>query len=119
MELLNLYRPRINTNIMHLSGILILLTLAIILLSRFSPGTSDAVAILYFKGHLSLQQAVISLTALGIPTSISVAILTSSVAAIGTGMLNAVIGKIIGAILGFWVWIGLAVEIGAIAGRHL
>lgn len=116
MELLNLYRPRISTKIMYLFGILTLLTLAIILLSHFSPGTSDAVVILHFRGHLSFEQAVIALTALDIPTSVSVSILTSSLAAIGTGMLNAVIKKIIIAFLGFWDWIALAFEIGAITG---
>ncbi|MEM0163756.1 MAG: hypothetical protein QXV94_04460 [Thermoplasmata archaeon] len=73
--------------------------------------------VLYFTGHLSFQQATIAIEALGVPTAATIAILTSPsvAAAIGTGALNAIIERIIISFLGFWGWIILAAEIGAIA----
>ena len=104
METLNFYKPHISTKLIFLAGIIILTALALLLLEFFKIGSSDAIVILYFTGHLSFQQAQIALEALGVPTATTIAILTSSsvAAAIGTGALDAVIERILISFLGFW-----------------
>ncbi len=81
-----------------------------------SMNTPSAVVVLYFTGHMSYNDAIVALTALGIPSAAATAILTSSAVAnaIGTGILNAVIERILIAFLGFWGWILLAGLITAI-----
>lgn len=111
------YRPRIGNRMLYLVGLTAFVAMLIVLIARYSFGTSDLIVTLYYTGHLSFQQAQIGLESLGITTYVTYAILTSSsvAAAIGTGALNAIIERLLIAFLGFWGWIVLAVEITAIA----
>jgi len=96
-----------------------LLLVAMAVFFSVSPhtNTTDAVVVLYFTGHMSFQDAMVALTALGLTTGAAYGILTSSAvaSAIGTGMLDAVIERVLIAFLGFWGWIILAAQISLIA----